>query len=281
MPDASRVPADSGWRARLALRFDRDGPRTRLAHNAHEGPLVVQKALYPEGEGVCQCIVVHPPGGIAGGDRLEIDVGVDAGAWAQLTTPGAAKWYRAAGRQARQEIRFRVDGAALLEWLPQAAIVFDGVDGESVTRIELAANAVYLGWDIVCLGRTASSERFREGTWRQRIDIVRDGALLWSERAVLRGDDPLLASSAGLNGAPVFGTFVAMAADFDDDLLAACRRVSPSRGEGAVTRLPHALVGRYRGHASEAAHDYFRALWTEVRPRVTPRAAVPARIWQT
>jgi urease accessory protein len=287
MPDASRADADAlvarehGWRARLDLRFDRDGGRTRLAHRAHEGPLVVQKPLYPEGESVCQCIVVHPPGGIAGGDRLEIDVDAGAHSSVQLTTPGAAKWYRAAGRAASQEIRLCVGEGALVEWLPQAAIVFDGADGTSATRVELAAGSLYIGWDITCLGRTASAERFREGAWRQRIDIVREGALVWSERVALRGGDALLASSAGLNGAPVFGTFVAMAAHLPDDLLAACRLESAARGEGAVTRLPHALVGRYRGEAIESAHDYFRSLWALVRPRVAGRAAVPPRIWRT
>jgi len=97
----------------------------------------------------------------------------------------------------------------------------------------------------------------------------------------LRGGDALLASAAGLNGAPVFGTFVAMAATLDDDLIAGCRRVSPRRGEGAVTRLPHGLVGRYRGESSEAAQDYFRALWAAVRPAIAGRGAVAPRIWST
>src|SRR4029434_7227450 len=103
------------------------------------------------------------------------------------------------------------------------------------------------------------------------------GALVWSERVVLRGGDALLTSAAGLNGVPVFGTFVAMAAQPPDDLLAACRGQSPERGEGAVTRLPHALIGRYRGDATDAAHDYFRALWTVVRPGIAGRAAIPLR----
>ena len=189
-----------------------------------------------------------------------------SGAHAQLTTPGAAKWYRAAGRPASQRLRFRVAEAAVLEWLPQSTILFDGVDAASDVRIELARDSVYMGWDVVCLGRTASDERFTHGTWRQHVEVVRDDALVWSERVVLRGGDGLLASKAGLNGAPVFGTFVAMAANFDDELLAACRAHAPARGEGAVTRLPHALVARYRGDSSEAAHAYFRA-WTVVRQR--------------
>jgi urease accessory protein len=289
MPDAGRplgetknaLAEEGGWRARLALRFANDNGRSRLTHREHEGPLVVQKPLYPEGDGVCQCIVVHPPGGVAGGDRLALNVDVAPGAHAQLTTPGAAKWYRSGGNPAEQQAVFRVAEGAALEWLPQGTIVFDGAQATSVTRIELERGATYLGWDVICLGRTASAERFRQGEWRQRIDIFRDNALVWSERTLLHGDCPLLSSRVGLNGAPVFGTFVAMTTTIDDALLASCRVLAPARGEGAVTRLPGALVARYRGDASEAAHDYFSALWTTLRPHVAGRAAVRPRIWGT
>jgi urease accessory protein len=88
-------------------------------------------------------------------------------------------------------------------------------------------------------------------------------------------------SPAGLNGAPVFGTFVAMASTFDDSLLNACRALAPTEGDGMVTRLPGSLVARYRGASSEAAHAYFSALWSVVRPRVAGHDAVAPRIWAT
>ena len=102
-PDAAR------WDACLALRFERVGPRSVLAQREHRGPLVVQKALYPEGPGVCQCVIVHPPAGIVGGDRILLTATVNAGAHAQLTTPGAARWYRSAGSQAEQTLRAQVE----------------------------------------------------------------------------------------------------------------------------------------------------------------------------
>ncbi len=121
-----RASARAGWRARLELGFANEDSRTRLVRRAHEGPLVVQKPLYPEGEDVCQCIVVHPPGGIAGGDDIELRVDVESGAHAQLTTPGATRWYRNAGADAAQRIVFSVADGGVLEWLPQGTIVFDG-----------------------------------------------------------------------------------------------------------------------------------------------------------
>src|SRR4029077_12089900 len=114
------------WHAHLALGFARTDACTRLVRRTHEGPLVVQKPLYPEGGDVCQCIIVHPPGGIAGGDRVELHAVVEAGAHAQLTTPGATRWYRNAGPPEKQRIAFHVAEGASLEWLPQGTIVFDG-----------------------------------------------------------------------------------------------------------------------------------------------------------
>jgi urease accessory protein len=111
--------AASGWHASLRLRFADDAGTTRLTERVHVGPLRVQKALYPEGPRACQVIIVHPPGGIAGGDSLALDLRLDAQTEVLATSPGAAKWYRANGRVSRQDVRLRVDAGAALEWLPQ------------------------------------------------------------------------------------------------------------------------------------------------------------------
>src|SRR5262245_64528023 len=103
-------PVFASWRAELALEFERRAGRSVLARRRHDGPLVVQKPLYPEGGEVCHTIVVHPPGGIAGGDDLSISAAVAEGAAALLTTPGAAKWYRSAGPWAAQRVLFDVAG---------------------------------------------------------------------------------------------------------------------------------------------------------------------------
>jgi len=241
----------------------------------------VQKALYPEGPGVCQCVILHPPAGIVGGDRIVLNVSVGPNARAQLTTPGATRWYRSDNLPATQHVHASVADGGLLEWLPQGTIVHDGAYAASTTRIDVAAGAAFIGTEIVSLGRRAGGERFRCGEWRQRFEIVRDGAPIWSERAVLKGDGELLASAVGLDGAPVFGTFVAVMPDAPDTMMRALRDLSAAQGHGSVTRLPDILVARYVGDSMEAAGAYFMEAWSIVRPLLTGLVAVRPRIFST
>jgi urease accessory protein len=272
-------PLVSSWRARLSLEFSFDDRRTTLSGKMHDGPLVVQKPLYPEGGEVCHAIVVHPPGGIAGGDELVLEVGADRDASVLLTTPGATKWYRSAGAWARQSAAFDVKGT--LEWLPQETIVFDGALGEARYNVDLAAGAGVIGWDIVCLGRTGSGERFSRGSFRSSMRVRREGRPLWLERSRIDGGGRLLESPVGLAGKPVFATLFAAFQDLDENLLFECRKLEPESGESSVTLLPGILLARFLGDATEAARRYFVALWRILRPRLVGREAIEPRIWST
>jgi urease accessory protein len=280
-PSLDTGAQSDGWRARLDLGYERAGERTVLASRVHHGPLVVQKSLYPEGDAVCQNVIIHPPGGIVGGDTLEVNVDAGPRTHVQLTTPGAAKCYRSGGAFARQRISLRVRHGALLEWLPQETIVFDAAKIELELAIELSDGALFMGWDVICLGRTAADERFDRGALRQRLTLTRDGTPVFVERAVLHGGASMLTSPVGLHGNPVFGTFLAAAPVLSDAMLESCRRVTTMAGECAVTRLPGVLIGRYLGTSAAAARHYFTELWRMLRPALAFRPAVPPRIWNT
>jgi urease accessory protein len=278
---AAAATTATGWAASLDLTFARIGERTALVGRRHHGPLRVQKALFPEGPAVCQVVVVHPPGGIVGGDKLALSIDVGAAAFAQVTTPGATKWYGSAGSVAVAETNLRVHEDATLEWLPQESIMFDGARASIATRVALAPGARFFGWDVVCLGRTAAGERFDHGRYAHALEIRVATALRFAERVVLEGGSPLLQSGAVLGGAPVFGTLIAAGAAVSDDALRACRSVTCVQGDGVVTRLPGAFVGRYRGTSAEAARTYFAKLWAMLRPVLSNREATPPRIWNT
>jgi len=268
------------WHAELELGYGRFGDSTRPTQRRHKGPLRVQKHLYAEGPEVCQHIIVHPPGGIAGGDRLDIDVSVGANAWAQLTSPGAAKWYRAAG-PAFQQLNLQVDSGGTLEWLPQETIVFSDAKAELSTTIELQGDARLLYWDVVALGRPASGERFDLGHFQAHLDIRRDGQLLWHERQRIVGNDGLLESPIGLGGKPVFATMI-VTGEIDAELMEACRNLaehSPVRGD--VTQLPGLVVARCLAEEALHARAWLIELWKLLRPALLGREAVAPRIWST
>jgi len=249
-------PLAASWKASLSLGFRNIDRKTVLAEKRSDGPLVVQKALYPEGPERCHAIVVHPPGGIAGGDELALEVRSESDANALLTTPGAAKWYRSAGAWARQSLRFEVEGS--LEWLPRESIVFDGALADLRCDIALKEGARYVGWEVVCLGR------FARGKVKLDTRIRQGGRMLFIEKGEIEGGGRLMRSPAGLGGRSVFGTFIATSTE----------KVSV---EGvATTRLPGLLIGRYLGDSSEEALRAFTRLWKALRP-----SAIEPRIWST
>jgi len=278
-PVAAAHAAD-GWSAVLDLRYERRAGRSVLASRAHHGPLRVQRPLYQEGESVCQTIVIHPPGGIVGGDRLAIDVGVAAGAHALLTTPGASKWYRSAGADASQRVTLSVDAAAVLEWMPLENIVFDGALVDQRLRVDLAAGGRYVGWEITCFGRTASGERFASGRLRQRTEVYEGARPLFVEYADVEGGSRVLTSKVGLAGHPVSALMLAAGFDASRNLIGALRAV-PARSDhvAGITTLPRMTIARILGHSAHAARDWFTDLWRVLRPAMLQRVAQPPRIW--
>lgn len=285
MQAAERRCLQEEWAASLRLRFAADEAKeTILAERQHKGPLVVQKPLYPEGRAVCHVILLHPPGGVAGGDSLAVEVSAGTGSHALLTTPGAGKWYKGAGRSASQSLNFRVAADAVLEWLPQESILFDGAEAHWQTRIELEAGACYMGWEIVCFGRTASGEKFGSGSLRQKTEVFSQGKRIWGEYAVVEGGYDLLSSRSGLAGRTVAGTFLLAGYEMSDGLLHELRAVEPAHDPLAlsgITRVGGVVAIRYLGNSSEMAKKYFAAVWSVLRPAVTGRDALMPRIWNT
>lgn len=274
-------PQATAWKAHLALGFERRGERTVLAERRHDGPLLVQKPLYPEGGGVCHVIVVHPPAGIAAGDELAIDVTASERANAFITTPGAGKWYRSGGARASQRVSIAARDGAGVEWLPQETILYDGTCADISWEANLHGGARLMAWDIVCFGRTGSGENFATGRLRSGARLTRDGRPAWIERARAGPGSAFALSAAGLGGCSVMGTMVVAAPVIDDAWLAAARASMPREGESAATRLPGVLLARYRGRSSEAAREHFASIWRELREPVMQRAAIEPRIWRT
>lgn len=283
----SSLPTRStGWRGHLALHYTRDGERT-TAHDRHEGPLRVLQRLYPEGPGICHHVLVHPPGGIVGGDALEIEATLDAGTHALITTPGATRFYRSTGARATQSATLRVSAGARLEWLPLETIAYRGCIGENRLRLELTAGAEAMGWDMLALGLPAAGEAFDAGTFTQHLELPGR----WLERGRVAADDTrLLDSPLGWAGQRVLGMLwfaagEALGGARLERLLESAHRcvaASPLAARAAATS-PHDSVVVLRVLATRvepamALLATVRAAWRQSEWRLD---AQPPRVWRT
>jgi len=275
--------ATSPWRAHLELAYERRGERTVPSLRRHFGPLRIQKHFEPEPV-LCEHVIVHPPAGIVGGDQLAIDVDVGPAAMTRLTTPGATRWYRSAGPQARSQLSARVGQGGFLEWLPQEQIVFDGANALSSLRFELAPDATLIAWDVTVLGRKAGDQPFASGTWRTRIDIERAGQRVWSDRASTHASDPMRRSPLGWGGHDVLATFIATGPKQLTAILPAVRAL-PVAGSAGITEVMGSssplLIARLLTDSVAPATAWLAALWRLVRPASIDRPAHPSRIWRT
>jgi len=270
--------SDKSWKARLELTFQQAGGRTILAKRQHVGPLIVQRPFYPEGS-TCHVYLVHPPGGVVGGDALSLQVDVEAGAHALLTTPAATRFYRAGPHpRATLQQNLTVRDAAL-EWLPQETIVFEGARARTTTRVELSGEARFLGWEIACLGRPANGEGFQAGELQQDFLLYRNGQPLLLDRMRLRGDSPALAAPWGLAGAQAMGTLLMYPARELD--LPGLRELTSRDARHALSVVDEVLVCRALAPQAEALRLLFSAMWLRLRESLLGRAAVAPRIWAT
>ncbi|SDU05340.1 urease accessory protein UreD [Halopseudomonas salegens] len=269
------------WQAGLNMGFASKGGRTVLERLSHRGPLRIQRPLHPEGAQCPHLYILHPPGGLVSGDNLRLQVDMDAGATALLTTPSSGKFYRARdnGTLQVQHNRFSLQTGASLEYLPQDTIAFEGCNARMITRLDMAADARFCLWDLLCLGRPAAGEGFTNGRVDQHLDIWREGRPLYIERNRFEGGDPLLSARWGLGGAGVSGTWLATLT-LDREQLDQLREQF-SAPELAFTQRHGLLIARYLGQHAEHARHTFMRLWQHLRPQINGRAACLPRIWNT
>jgi urease accessory protein len=275
------------WHARLSIDYTLDPTGRCIGQDRHEGPLRVLQRLVPEGEGICHHVMVHPPGGIVGGDVLDVDLGLAPGTHAVLTTPGATRFYRSAGAPARQGVRARVDAGARLEWLPLETIAYSGCEAQNWQRFELAPGAAMIGWDLCALGLPAADEGFERGRLHQRLELPG----IWLEEGRIAATDrALLDSPVGLDGRRVFGTLWfaqgrALGGPLREALLGAAREAAEAgplaRHAGATAAHEEVVVLRVLAHRVEPAMALFQQVrdrWREAAwglPRCHPR------VWST
>jgi urease accessory protein len=277
------------WQANLQLNYRSaplaDGAPRTTAQFAHSGPLRVLQSLYPEGPAVCHNVLVHPPGGIVGGDTLDIQVEVDTGAHALITTPGATRFYKSTGQPGKQQVKVRMHSGARLEWLPLETICYNGCNAFNSVVFDLEPGAQMIGWDITALGLPHANQPFERGSLQQHIEVTD----AWLERALIdAADTRLLNSPLGLAGQLCMGSLffasgAAISREQREHLLEIIRTVVASdplaTTTGATAPNPRVIVVRTLAPMTEPALALLRRVWVALRHAAWDMPAQVPRIW--
>ncbi len=274
------------WHAKLELDYRLEAART-VARHVHTGPLRILQSLYPEGDAICHNVLVHPPGGLVGGDTLDLAIDVAPGAHGLLTTPGATRFYRSDGETALQRTSIHVGTEARMEWLPLEAIAYSGCLAENRLKISLAPGAELLGWDVTALGLPAADKPFESGHFCQHLEIPG----VWLERANIKALDKLLLDSpVGLAGHRCFATlfFVTgskLSRQRRQDALDAARSVIDVHPlcatAGATSSCGQVVLVRVLAPVVEPAMGLLRSVWLLWRRELWQLDTSSPRIWST
>ena len=273
-----------GWQAKLRLDYSVEAQRC-VARHVHEGPLRVLKALYPEGDRVCHHVLVHPPSGLVGGDELQINLHLQAGAHALITTPGATRFYGSDGLTAQQHVQAHVAEDATLEWLPLEALAYNRCQAHNQAVFHLAHGSRLIAWDVTALGLPHANQPFVQGQFQQHLEI----AGTWLERGLIDAKDQrLLHSPLGLNGHTCVSTLVfaqghAMADTLREQVVAMARELCeshPLRWQSGVSSPDErVVVVRVLSAQVENAMALLRSIWLQWRQQCWQLPAVMPRIW--
>ena len=273
-----------GWQAKLRLDYSVEAQRC-VARHVHEGPLRVLKALYPEGDRVCHHVLVHPPSGLVGGDELQINLHLQAGAHALITTPGATRFYGSDGLTAQQHVQAHVAEDATLEWLPLEALAYNRCQAHNQAVFHLAHGSRLIAWDVTALGLPHANQPFVQGQFQQHLEI----AGTWLERGLIDAKDQrLLHSPLGLNGHTCVSTLVfaqghAMADTLREQVVAMARELyesHPLRWQSGVSSPDErVVVVRVLSAQVENAMALLRSIWLQWRQQCWHLPAVMPRIW--
>jgi len=242
--EASSASIFAANRARGAVTFDVrsiDGVTRR--GRLHESGSLRVRFPSPEDEGL-SAVFVNTAGGVAGGDRFDIEIAAREGARLTLTTAAAEKIYRATGQAAELNIALQVAHGAHLSWLPQETILFDQARMSRRIDIDLAEGASLLLCEIVVFGRLAMGERMERGAFVDRWRVRRGGRLVFAETVRLEGDIGAKLGQAAIAKAGVaIGT--ALIVPGDEALVERVREIGSFGGEAAISAWNGFAMARF------------------------------------
>lgn len=283
-PAPRQVAAAPSWPQQLDIALEQNGARTVASHH-HAGGLRLLAAHYPEGPQRCHLTLVHPPGGLVGGDEIDLHLRAAPHTQALITTPGATRFYRSLGGRAVQRAHLHLQAGARVEWLPLESIAYPGCLAENRLQFTLEPEAQLIAWDLLALGLPAGNADFARGRFTQHLEWPGH----WLERGRIdAADAALLHAPGGWAGHTAQGTLLlaagsALSADSRAALLDAARALAAQLGNGwvgATSPQPHLVLVRGLADRIEPLLRLWQAIWSAWRQIAWQTAACAPRVWR-
>jgi urease accessory protein len=269
-PAQSEIFAGNRAIGRIALSVAADADRSRRQRVHEEGALRVRFPNVSNRDAL-EAVIVNTAGGMAGGDRFDLDIAVGSGAKLTITTAAAEKIYRSLGPDTEIRVKLGIGSGGTLGWLPQETILFDQIRLRRSIEADLAPDASLLLAEGVVFGRSAMGETLAHGHFFDRWRVRRDGALIFAES--LRLDDAI---AEQLRQRAVAGGAVAIASVLkipgDEEVVAAVRAKEKNfAGEVGVSAWNGLALARLVAPDGAALHRDLIAVLTAFGNMPLPR----------
>jgi len=272
----------NGWKGFLSFTFVDQAGRTVVKDKKHYGPLVLQRPYYQELTRP-SILIIHPPGGVAGGDILETTVHFEENTCGLISTPAATKFYRSSGDTAYQTQTVVMSKGCELEWLPQETLFFNASKSKNkiVFKMQSPDNSL-IAWDIVGLGRPHRGECFEEGLLDQRLEFYIEDELVFFDRIKLTDSSLNQHSVAGFKGHVLLATALFYCEDIRQlETLKDKLNAESWDDPVGLSLIDGVLVLRVLSHDLDDIKSILYHAWAIARPYVIGVDAVKPRIWNT
>lgn len=263
------------WLASLKLVFKNKNKKTFLYKKTHKGPILVQKEFYPEK--ICHVYIIHPPGGLVSGDKINISVKLKKLSQALITNPSSTKFYRSYNNNISVlKQKFYLEQHTSLEFLPQSNIFF----ADAILNVEnhffIDKNVKLFAWDSFCFKKTIENKRvFGSGSCITNLQIWKNNIPLLNEKTrILNGDLSIL-----LKRYYFVSTIIAIPGN--NDLLKLIYSINYKNCIIGSTLLDDLLIIRMLNTNNINMQKTIYQIWRILRPRIIGAKACKPRIWNT
>lgn len=221
----------------------------------------------------CEGVFINTGGGMAGGDAMALDIALDEGAHATLTSQAAEKIYRAQGDATTIDIRLNLAANSSLAWIPQEQIIFDGARLVRRFHVDMAGDARLALVESAVFGREAMGESVTGGSFRDSWRVRRDGRLIFADEVRLDGDIAgMMGRGAIGDGARAMATCLFVSPDAEALIEPARAALADASCSCGATAFDGMLLARFIGRDSQALRSVLVRFLERLRGEPVPRS---------